>query len=187
MARTKNLVKREKQCAEVHTFIVARLDAGDLLANIRQRHVAAHLGVTTSCVRKILGESWAGYITSARFSKANGGTDLNNRITTGAERQRQVLTVAIQIAEISGLYDFDRKRIAAAIHVSHVTIYNTFRASILPPARVNSRNVANLIAALAVERKSYRVIGEAIAMRLPAVVDLPAGEKRKALLSILES
>ena len=187
MARTKNLVKREKQCAEIHAFIVARLDAGDLLANIRQRHVAAHLGVTTRCVRKILGEPWATYITSARFSKANNGTDLNNRITTGAERQRQVLNVALQLAEISGLYDFDRKRIAAAIHVSHVTTYNTFRALILPPARVSSRNVANVIAALAIERGSYKVIGEAIAMRLPAVADLPAKKKRKALTTLLES
>ena len=177
---------REKQCAQIHAFIVARLDAGDLIANIRQRHVAQALGVTPRYVSKILGESWAGYIASARFSKANNGTDPNNRITRGAERQRQVLNVALQLAEISGLYDFNRKDIAAAIHVSHVTIYNTFRASILPPARVNSRNVANVVAAIAVERKSCRVIGEAIAMRLPAVTDLPTKEKRKALMTLLK-
>ena len=177
---------REKQCAAIRTFIVARLDAGDLLANIRQRDVATCLGVTPRNITAILGEPWGQYISSARFSKACDGAARVKGITCGALRQRQVLNVAIQLAELRGLAEFDRKEIEKAIHVSGVTVYNTFRASILPPARVNSRNVANMIAAAAIERGSYKVIGEAVAMRLPAVADLPIKEKRKALLSILK-
>ena len=177
---------REAQCSRIRKFIISRLDAGDLLANIRQRDLAAYLEVTPRNITTILGEPWGQYISGARFAKACDGAAPVKGVTRGALRQRQVLNVAIQLAELRGLAEFDRKEIEKAIHVSGVTVYNTFRASILPPARVNCWNVANVIAALAVERKSYRVIGEAIAMRLPAVADLPTKEKRKALLSILK-
>lgn len=86
---------------------------------------------------------------------------------------------------MEGLYRFDRKHIEDAIKVSHVTIHVAFKPLVPPSIRVSNESIRNVIAALAVERGSFKVIGEAVAMKLASVADLSKGEKRKALLTLL--
>lgn len=186
MPRTKDFANKEKRITQIREYIIRRLDAGDLLANIRERDAAAHLGVSPRYVSKILGEPWKVYLSSDRFSEAHDEAKPTKGNVPAPLRRRQILNVALQLAEIEGLNNFDRKRIEAAIQVSNCTVHTALKP-LVPNGAVLRRNVQNVIAALAIERGSQKVIGEAVAMRLPAVADLSEDEKRRAVLSLLNS
>ena len=184
MSRTKDLVKREERITRIREYVISRLDAGDLLADIREREVAEHLGISPRYVTKILGESWWAYLSNDRFSGAKDGAKPTKGKAPATLRTRQILNVALELAEREGLNNFDRKRIEAAIQVSSCTVYTTLKP-LVPNGVVTCSNVQNVIAALAVERESLTVIGQAIGMGLAAVSDLSKDERRRALLSLV--